>query len=43
MSAAWHIEHEDGTTEIVRDLAEAIQKLVEISQNEEHGAVRWSS
>lgn len=43
MSAAWHIEHEDGRKEIVRTLGDAIKALVEISENEEAGKVEWSS
>lgn len=43
MSSAWHVEHQDGTKEIVWSLAEAIKKLVEISENEEFGTVKWSS
>lgn len=43
MGSAFHIEHEDGRREIVDTLGEAIKKLIEIAENEEHGTVRWSS
>lgn len=43
MSSAFHIEHEDGRTEIVYSLADAIVALVEIYRTEEAGSVEWSS
>lgn len=43
MSAAFHITHEDGRKEIVREIHQAIAILIQMYENEEQGEVRWSS